>query len=93
MRKKRLRQIEDYISIKKSKENNQVQLSQRLKYKPVKCEDCDRMCPTRRIVYSKLVFVTTPAEWVHQCNQCRQYYNSKTKKFNTSWVGLVKRKV
>jgi MinD superfamily P-loop ATPase len=92
MRKKRLRRVEnlsDVISIKTSKENHQVHLSQKLKYTPVKCEDCDRMCPHRRVVNSKVSFSVEPNQWLHQCSVCHQYYNPKTGKFNTSWIGVT----
>ena len=94
MRKKKLRQITDIssvIDIKTSKENHQVHLSQKLKYTPRPCEDCGRQCKKRRVVYSKVLFNLKNPIWIHQCNCCRQYYNEKTKKFNTSFIGLKKR--
>ena len=92
MRKNKLRRVKnlsDVISIKTSKENHQVHLSQKLKYTPVKCEDCDRMCPLRRVVYSKVSWQMAPPIWVHQCNVCRQYYNEQSGKFNTSFLGVL----
>ena len=79
--------IQKYINIKRSKENNQIQLSQELKYKPKSCEDCGRTCLTRRVVYHKIL-PNLPNHWLHHCNQCRQYWHPETKTFSTSYNGI-----
>ena len=84
--------LAEHIKIRTSKENDGIILSQNLKYTPTKCEDCDRVCPIRRTVTSKISHQLVPAEWLHQCNVCRQYYNPKTKAFNTSWIGRIRQK-
>jgi len=91
MRKKlrRLKDISEVIEIKTSKENDQVHLSQQLKYKPTKCEDCPRVCASRRIIHSRLAFSLNPPQWLHQCNQCRQYWSDKTKSYSTSMMGIL----
>jgi hypothetical protein len=91
MRKKlkRLNNIEDVIEIKRSKENPQVILKQRLKYTPKKCEDCHRMCPYRRTVTARLHLTYPIKFWGRQCSVCRQYYNPKTGKYNTSFISVM----
>ena len=76
------------IDITYSKQNNQLILLQKLKYEPKKCEDCDRHCQFRRVVNSFVSYQAKPPQWIHRCNYCRLYFNTKTGKFNTSWNGL-----
>lgn len=81
--------IEDFVDIKYSKENNQIQLSRKLKYTPTQCEDCPRICRKRRRVFSRVAYSLQSNEWIHQCSVCQNYKNPKTGKFTTSFNGLV----
>jgi epoxyqueuosine reductase QueG len=87
---KRLRkEVTDLIDIQVSKENNQVQLRQKLKYKSKKCDDCDRVCPIRRVETARLHASYRVPFWGIQCNVCRQFKHPTTGKFNTSFVGVM----
>jgi hypothetical protein len=87
---KRLRKkVADLIHIEVSKENDQVQLRQKLKYKSKKCEDCDRVCPIRRVETARFCSSYTVPFWGIQCNVCKQYRNPVTGKYTTSFLGVM----
>jgi len=81
--------IEEFVDIKYSKENNQIQLNQTLKYTPTKCEDCPRMCLKRRKVYSKMAYSFQSDNWIHQCSVCLNYKNPRNGIYNTSFNWLA----
>jgi len=84
------KRLEQYITIERSIDNDQVILRQKLKYTPKLCEDCPRTCKTRRKVAIKLCH---PNPWnrarapfyAKMCSVCRNYEDPKTKKFNVNW--------
>jgi len=87
--RKAIKRLSEVINIKRSKDNHDVIVKQELIYTPKKCEDCPRICKWRRTVHHKISFAVKPSRWIHFCSVCKQYYNPKTKKFNTSWNGLI----